>query len=137
MDTIEVSKDTAIKDCVTSLNLINYQVAELLRIKEELELRLSSLLDHPEEKQKTYTVDKFSVIVSTGYIYSLDKDEYEAIGSRLPDEFNPVKIRTSFDLDKKIIHEAEKYASSEDLNVLSQIISKKPKKLHVRITSSH
>lgn len=130
-----MNTETHIKDSITTLNLVNYQIAELLRIKEELEGRLSDLFDHPEDCSKTYTFEKHKVTLTSKYIYSLNKDEYEAIGSRLSDEFNPVKTKTIYELDKKTIKKAENYASAEDLHTLSSIINKKPAKLHVKITA--
>src|SRR5882762_5981134 len=135
MNTIEMNKDVAITDALTTLNMISYQVAELLRIKEELEARVNALLEHPEDVQKTYTHGKFKVTLKSGYIYSLNKEEYESIGSRLPAQFDPVRKRISYDLDKRIIREAEKYASKEDLEILGSMVSKKNAKLNVKITS--
>ncbi len=136
MNNIEMNKDVAIKDTVTTLNLINFQVAELLRIKEELEARLNALLEHPDEGQKTYTHEKYKITIKSGYTFSLNKEEYEAIGARVPSQFNPVKTRVAYDLDKKIIRDAEKYASSEELEIISSFISKKPSKINVKITAA-
>ena len=116
-----------------TLNTINYEIAELARIKEELEARLCALLEHGDDGSKTYVCEKYKVTVTTGYNYTLNKEEYMTIGSRLPNCFNPVRMKTSFELDKTIIKDAEKYGSVDDLNLLAQIISKKPKKLHVKI----
>jgi translation elongation factor EF-Ts len=123
----------AINDTVTTLNLVNYQVAELLRIKEELEARLCALLEHGDEGSKTYTHNKHKITVSTGYNYSLNKEEYEILGSRLLPCFDPVRKRVAYDLDKTIIRDAEKYGSAEELALLAQFLEKKPKKLHVKI----
>lgn len=123
----------AINDTVTTLNLINFQVAELLRIKEELEARLCALLEHGDEGSKTYTHNKYKITVSTGYNYSLNKDEYEILASRVPVCFNPVKKRMAYDLDKSIIRDAEKYASADELALLAEFLEKKPKKLHIKI----
>jgi hypothetical protein len=116
-----------------TLNTINYEIAELARIKEELEARLCALLEHGDDGSKTYVCDKYKVTVTTGYNYTLNKEEYMTIGSHLPQCFNPVRQKISFELDKTIIKDAEKYGSVDDLNLLAQIISKKPKKLHVKI----
>lgn len=119
-----------------TLNTINYEIAELARIKEELEARLSALLEHGDDGSKSYVVDKYKVTISTGYNYTLNKEEYMTLGSRLPTCFNPVREKISYDLDKSIIRDAEKYGSPDDLNLLAQMISKKPKKLHIRISSA-
>jgi hypothetical protein len=129
-------KHDAIKDSVITLNLINYQMAELARIKEELEARVCALLEHGDDGSKTYTVEKHKVTVKTGYIYSLDKEEYEVVGNLLPECFNPVQKRVSYHLDKQVIRDAERYASSEELVLLSKMISKKPSKLAVSIKAA-
>lgn len=125
-----------IVDYAKTLNKINYEIAELARIKEELEARLCALLEHGDDGSKSYVCDKYKVTVTTGYNYTLNKEEYVTIGSRIPACFNPVREKLSYELDKKIIRDAEKYGSSEELNLLAQIISKKPKKLHVSIKAA-
>ncbi len=131
----DTQKDT-INELVSTLNTINYQVAELLRIKEELEGRLNAFIEHPDEGSKTYIYGKNKVTITSGYNYTLNKEEYEAIGSRLPPCFNPVTQRIAYDLNKTIIRDCEKYGSSEELQLLSQVLSKKAKKLHVKITAA-
>ena len=123
-------------DYAKTLNTINYEIAELARIKEELEARLSALLEHGDDGSKSYVCDKYKVTVTTGYNYTLNKEEFMTIGSRIPHCFNPVKQKTVYELDKSIIRDAEKYGSTDDLNLLAQIISKKPKKLHVSIKAA-
>ncbi len=128
-----MNKQDEIQDLVSTLNNINFQRAELERIKEQLEPRLAQLLEHGEEGQKSYIAGKFKVTVKSGWIYSLDKDEYKTMGSHLPACFNFVKERVSYDIDKSILRDAEKYASSEDLELIASMVSKKPAKLNVRI----
>ncbi len=130
-----VPKEHAIRDCVITLEQISYQVAELSRIKEELEARLAALLEHHDDGAKTYTFQKWKVTCKSGYIYSLDKDEYECIGARLPKRFNPVTVKQTYHLDKQIIRDAERYCSEEELAMLNSMIKKKPSKLHVKITA--
>ena len=128
-----MDKDAVMKDTVTTLNLVNYQVAELLRIKEELEARLAALFEHGDDYSKTYTFNKYKITVTTGYNYTLNKDEYIQMRARLPVCFNPVKERIAYDLDKAVIKDCEKYGSSDEIELLSQMIIKKPKKLHVKL----
>lgn len=134
-ETIEITSEHRIQDIANTLNTISYQMAELSRIKEELEAKLNEMIGHPEDGQKTYTHGKYKITVTSGFNYSLDKDEYELIKNKLPPCFNPVRERVAFDLDKNIIRDAEKYASKEELLLLSTIISKKPKKLNIRISA--
>lgn len=126
--------EDAIKDYAKALEMINYQVAELSRIKEELEGRLASFLEHPDEGQKTYVHGKYKITVSTGYNYTLNKEEYEILGNRLPACFQPVTKRIAYDLNKDVIRDIERYGSNEEIKLLSEFISKKPKKLYVRLT---
>ena len=122
-----------IQDLISTLNNINYQLAELQRIKEALEPRVAELLNHGDDGSKTYVAGKFKVTCKTGYIYSLNKEEYMTMGSRIPACFQFVKQRVSYDIDKATLRDAEKYASSEELELIATMVSKKSSKLHVSI----
>jgi hypothetical protein len=128
-----VNEAERLNEDITTLNLVNFQIAELAEIKEKIEARIAQSLNHGEDYSKTYQQGKFKVTVTTGWNYSLDKEEYEIMKSRLPAAFDPVKTRIAYDLDKNILRDAEKYASKEEMNLLAQFISKKPKKLHVSV----
>ena len=130
-----MTKEDDINDSVSALNTVNYQIAELSRIKEELESRVCALLEHGDDYSKTYLCNKFKVTVKTSYIYSLDKDEFEVMGSLIPARFNPVTIKKSYHLDKQIIRDAEKYCSENELELFNSMISKKPAKLSVSINA--
>lgn len=134
-DEVPVDNKSRIEDIAKTLNTISYEIAELSRIKEELELQLSSLILHPDEGQKTYTFGKYDITMTTGYNYVLDVEEYNLMKNKLPACFNPVKEKVKFEIDKKIVREAKKYASKEELLLLSSMITEKPKKLHVRISA--
>ena len=133
MDSIEVCETSIITDTVSALNKTNFQIAELLRIREALEAKLSKLLHHGDEGQTTYTVDKFKVTIKTGWIYSLDKEEYEIIKSSLPECFRPVRERTAYDIDKSVIKNVEIYGSAEENLLISKFVTKKPSKLSVKL----
>ncbi len=60
-----------LKDNVMTLNLINYQVADLLKIKGELEARVAALLESGDDGSQTYLVDKYKVTISKGLIFFL------------------------------------------------------------------
>jgi hypothetical protein len=126
-----------LQDLISTLNNINFQIAELLRIKESLEPRVVELLGHGDDGSKTYTAGKWKVTAKTGYIYSLNKDEYQISASKLPQCFNFVKQRISYDIDKSVLRDAEKYASREELEIIATMVSKKPSKINVKITSAN
>lgn len=127
--------NVCVKNIASQLNHINFSIAELQRKKEELEIELCSALAHGDDYQKTYIEDVYKITVTTGYNYSLNKNEYEILSSRLNSCFNPVKTKTVYEIDKKIFKQAEDYASSDEMNLLSQFIVKKPKKIHIKISA--
>lgn len=135
IENTEYKKQERLQEDITTLNLVNFQIAELQEIKERLEARIASSLNHGEDYSKSYQQGKFKVTITTGWNYSLDKEEYQILESRIPAVFNPVKTRLAYDLDKNVLREAEKYASADELLLLSQFISKKPKKLHVKVSA--
>jgi len=130
-----INQQERLQEDITTLNLVNFQIAELQEIKEKLEARVAQGLEHGEDYSKTYQQGKFKVTVSTGWNYTLDKEEYQILESRIPAAFNPVKMRMAYDIDKHVLRDAEKYASAEELMLLSQFISKKPKKLHIKVSA--
>jgi hypothetical protein len=127
-------RDDAIEEYSKELVRISFQMAELARIKEELEFKLLEWLDHPPEGQKTYIQGKYKITMTTGYNYKLDIEEYEIVGAQLPRCFQPVRQRIAYDLNKEVIRDIEKYGSKEEQLILSQFVSKTPKKLHVRVS---
>lgn len=129
-------REDYIQDTAKTLQQINYQVAELTRIKEELEQRLAAALEHKDEGQTTYVEGRYKITVKTGFNYTLDKDEYESIGRRLAEQFDPVSKIVKYELNKKIIRDAYTYGSKHDIEILDQIIKKKPAKLSVTIGSA-
>ena len=128
-------RNDELQDLISTLNSINYQVAELLRIKEELEPRVAKLLEHGDDGSKTYTAGRYKVTCKSGWIYSLNKEEYEINGARMPACFKVVKQRIAYDVDKNAIKDIEKYGNADDLNLLASFVSKKPSKLNIKITA--
>lgn len=139
LDEFEISpqdlKEQDIQETAHTLNMVNYQIAELVTIKEELELRLRALLEHgDDDAQKTYKHGRYKITLSAGYIYSLNKEQYELNGDEIPDNFNPVKKKMVYEIDKRILKDIDYYCDEEQQELIYGFISKKPKKLHVRIT---
>lgn len=132
---VEDVKNDEIQDLISTLNNINHQLGELTRIKEALEPKLASLLSHGEDGSKTYAAKGWKVTVKTGFIYTLNKEEYELTKNSLPACFHMVRTRLAYDLDKSVIRDAEKYASPDELELISRFISKKPSKLNIRISA--
>lgn len=128
--------DHVLKDNISALDFVNFQIAELIDIKQKLELKVIEGLQHNHEGSKTYDVGKYKVTVKTDFIYSLDKDEYHIYKSKIPPAFNPIKEDISYRIDKRIIKHAEEYASSEEMLLLGQLIVKKPSKPNVKVSAN-
>lgn len=126
-------REDYIKDMAGTLQQVAYQIAELTRIKEELEARLCAVLEHKEDGQTTYVEGRYKITVKTGINYTLDKDEYESVGKRLPVQFDPVLKSVKYELNKKIIRDVYMYGSAHDIEIIDQIIKKKPSKLSVTV----
>ncbi len=131
---IQVLREERIQETALTLHTISLQVAELLRVKEELEKRLNALLEHSDDCQKTYTYGRWKLTVKSGYNYSLDVDEYKTIGHFLPKGFDPVREVTKFELNKNIIKACEKYGSEEEKELMRKFVTSKPSKLHIKVS---
>jgi len=112
----------------------NQRINELKDYKQTVEEQIKQMVSHPDEGQKTYSVDHYKVVITTGYNYTLDEKEYEKVKATLDQKFNPVKTKTVFKVNKKLLLEARKYAPSEQLTLLSEIITETPKKLYITVT---
>ena len=126
-------REDAIKDTVSTLELIAYEMADLARCKEELEKRLCALLEHGDDGQKTYIENKWKIVVKTGYNWTLNKEKYEMIGRQLDSKLDPVQKVTKYELNKKIIRDAYACGNERDLQILDEILTKKPAKLSITI----
>jgi hypothetical protein len=132
-ESYECEVDPLLDDNVKALDFVNFQIAELLDIKQKLELKIIEDLRHNHEGSRTYEVGKHKVTIKTDYIYSLDKEEYQIYKSQIPAEFNPVRESIKYDIDKRIIKKCDDYASNKDMLTLSKFITKKPAKPNVKI----
>ena len=135
-----------IEQHIQDLETVKYQIAELKIIQEKIEARVIQLADRGEfnesgeliaithEGEKTTIQGKFKLTIRTDYLYAIDKGEYEVYMNTLPDQYNPVRTKVSYDIDKRLLREAEKYASHDEMIVLGKIITKKLAKPAVKFT---
>lgn len=128
-----VTRSERIEETALTLHTISLQVAELTRIKEELEKRLNALLEHGDDCQKTYTYGRWKVTLKTGWNYSLDIDEYETLGHFLPKGFDPVKKVIKYDLNKNIIKACDSYGSEDEKALMRKFVKAKPSKLNITV----
>lgn len=128
-------KEDAIKDTVSTLELIAYEMADLARVREELEKRLAALLEHGDEGQRTYIEGRYKIVLKTGYNWTLNKEKYEMIGRQLDSKLDPVTKQVKYELNKKVIRDAYASGSERDIQILDEILVKKPAKLSVTISA--
>lgn len=128
-----VTRSERIEETALTLHTISLQVAELTRIKEELEKRLNALLEHGDDCQKTYTYGRWKVTVKTGFNYSLNIDEYETLGHFLPKGFDPVRKVIKYDLNKNILKACDNYGSEDEKALMRKFVTAKPSKLNVTV----
>ena len=76
------------------------------------------------------------VILNPSFISYFENEEYEILGKRLPVQFDFVNKSVKYDINKKIIRDIYSYGSKSDIDVLESIVTKKPAKLNVTITSA-
>lgn len=125
-----------LEEQVRHLDFVNYQIAELLVDKKKSEEKIVKLLNHKIKGQKKYNVGVHAVTITTGLNYSLDKQKYLEFGDMLPTDLNPVEIKESYYLNKKIIDLCYQVGSAMDKEIMDEIITTSDKKLNVTITAA-
>jgi len=136
MDNTVVDKEMVILDLAKTVSTIDYQIAELQNMREELSKRLAALLEHSDNGQCTYKHGRYSIVCKSGYLYSLDKEEYEIVKSKFTPDLNPVKIRQTYEINRDMLRKIEVYGSDDDKLLVESLISVKPSKLSVKVNSA-
>lgn len=129
------AKQREIVETAKTLERISFEMAELARIKEELDKRLAAMLEHSDEGQKSYIEGPYKITVRSGFNYTLDKEKYEMLSRHLNSSIDPVTRVTKYEINKKILRESYAMASEKELQILDEIITKKPAKLGVTISA--
>lgn len=141
-----------IEDTLKTINLVNYQIAELADIKVKLERQLIEdmgrakfitdddgkyvMTDVRHEGLKQHVVGKYKFKIKTDYNISVNKEEYEVAKCLLTKEFNPVVEKISLSINNRLLKDVEKYASDEDKMLIQQFIIKTPAKPYVSVEAN-
>lgn len=147
-----MNNEDRITDTLKTINLVNYQIAELVDIKVKLERQLiedmgraTFILDDEgkyimtemsHEGVKQHVVGKYKFKIKTDYNISVNKEEYEIVKYALRSEFNPVVEKVSLSINNKLLKDVEKYGSDDDKTLLQQFIVKTPAKPYVSIEAN-
>jgi len=120
-------------EITAELEKINRKLAKLRLDKEELELELIAAIGHEYEGSKTYDIGDRSVTLKTDMIYALDKKAYTSGDVFIPDEFDPVLTKLSYEVNKKLFNHYESIAPIHVREALNQLVIKKNSKPSVAI----
>ena len=121
------------KEILDAIQDANRKLEIIQRVKCDLETELARKLGHNIEGSKTYHADGYKVTLTTGYNYSLDKEKYKELNHLLPENLNPVSEKITYEVSQKMVKDAEKFADQKIMGILAEILSKKPKKLYVKL----
>lgn len=128
--------EETLQNHIKNLDMVNYQIGELKDVKQKIEDAIIEIMKPDDDCQRTYVVDKYKLTIKTGYLYSIDKEEYEIIAEKIPMCFCPVTRRISYDINKSNLRDLEKFGSSEEKMLVASVVSKKPAKTAVTLKAN-
>ncbi len=120
-------------DNIKTLNQVNFQIAELLKMKEKLETVIIDEIGHTHFGTKTYKYGVFSVEITTPLISTLDIEKYKLVKDSIPKQLNPITQSTVYKICKKKLKYINSMASKEDLLFLGKFIVDKPGKKKIKL----
>lgn len=123
---------TRLLDEIKTLENVNYQIAELQRVKEKLIGKIVDRTGHDREGASSYILDTYKITVTTNFIYSLDKSLYEKNRDLLL-KANVVRESTKYDVVKEAVR---KPMNKEAENAIAEVITIKPSKPAVKIEAA-
>lgn len=140
-NTQEIQKTSITVDLgnlIGMLSHINKEIEILNKNKVLLEQQIAKAISHPDNCSTTYRdVAGFKLVISSGYNYSLNISQYEEIKTKLPKHLSIVTERKAYDLRLAALKDWEYYVNdSQDAELKSlfdSLITKKPKKLHIKV----
>lgn len=116
------------------LAALNKQIKELALKKEKYEAEIAELLHPHDNCRKTYATDKYKVIITTSYNYKVDIKKYEEIKEAIPSVFNPVSIKTKYEVSKRVIDALTEHGTDAEKMLVAQAITATPAKLHIGLS---
>ncbi len=131
---IEVDQQELLSEHVRNLDKVNYQIAELKRIKDLIEKQIiihtgrasfddeGNIIHVEKEGAETQVIDKYKVTIKTDKLYRINKNEYEIIEHTLRDEFNPVKKEFKYSINKSVYNNVLVYGSEDDKMIMDSFV---------------
>lgn len=131
-----IGNEHTLKMAIAHIKSCESKIKTLAAEKEASEQLLRDLLQHDKEGAKTYTVDNYKIVVTTGFNHTLNKVKYlemltapEQIDSR----FQLVEEVIDLKLNKKALQDLDLHGSQQDKYLKSLFITTTDKKLHIAI----
>ena len=132
-----------IRESARALEYIKHSIAQWLVRKEEEENKLQELLEHDKayEGRKSYQCEEYVIRITTGWNWSVNEKEFNKIKNIIPPEFNPVREKIKYDINKPLANKLEidplfkAYFSYIEDGKSKSILSKKEMKMNVIVES--
>lgn len=128
-------REETLECAIKRLEVVNKKLAKLLVEKEELTASIITALGHEHEGEKTYEHGATSIKIRTPFIYSLNTKMYRSGEVFLEDAFNPIEESVSFKVNREKAEEYMQTAPGSARDALLKLITKKPGKQSVLITT--
>ena len=148
---IEVDPMQELKEHANNLNEINLQIAELVQYKEQLERHLIENLgrarfhnidgkiemtDVTHEGSRSHVIGKFKLEIKTDINISVKASEYEAYRMQIRKEFDPITIKETYHVNKRILSDIDTYGSDSDKVMIGKFIQRKYAKPHIKVVAN-
>lgn len=123
-------------DNIKTLHQVNFQIAELLKMKQKLEEVIIDGIGHEHIGSRTYYYDLYKVIIKTPLISTLDLKNYKILKDDIPEHMDPVTQSTVYKICKKKLDYINSTVDKKDLLFLSEFIVAKPGKKTVTLEAN-
>ena len=148
---IELDPMQELKEHAANLNETNLQIAELVQYKEQLERHIIEKLgrarfhaidgkmemtDVTHEGMRSHALGKFKLEIKTDINISVKASEYEAYCTQIRKEFNPITIKETYHVNKKILSDIDVYGSDSDKVMIGKFIQRKYAKPHIKVLAN-
>lgn len=118
-----------VKTLCESYDSLGKQIAQLELAREKLAENIIKAIGHDHVGQKTYPLDGVKLTITTKENYTLDKARLNVEWS----ESLPINRSYSYTLREKDFKAMMEHGSSEQKQMLAEIVTSKPAKPHIKM----
>lgn len=139
--------NSRLSEHIANLEMINYQLGDLKRIKEALEKKIltniglvkyegSKITSVAHDGAQTLIIDRYKLVIKTNKLYKIDKKDYESLVSNIPNSLNPVRKSFKYVIDRGKMEEIEQSGSKEEKELVASFVGFDYSKPSIIITSN-